>query len=533
MMYPRRTIVKGAAALVAASALPRRAMALLGARPEPVPPIEDPRLKKLTDASLDAARKAGANYADARLTFTETMIHQINAPIREETMHFGVRALVDGYWGFASSPVWNIDEAARLGEAAVRQARANHLGQEREVNLVPLADMTSGHWTMPVKDDPFAIHPHEIRDYLYGLQRFIMRQKYIRRTMVGGVFVRQERAFASTEGQFCTQRLYRTQGTVYFSLEHEGKGGTATLMQVTPAGKGFEHLRDQPLRDYVMQEHASIQEDWKLPVKPIDVGRYDILLDSWAMSGLVSQTVGAASELDRALGYEANAGGTSYITDPNEMIGTFKVGSSLVSITGNRSEPGGAGTVHWDDEGVRPRDFTLVNNGVLQDMQTMREGAGWLASYYQRKNLPLASHGCAYADNAMSPPLTHCANLSLRPSSDDAATYATLLAGMEKGIAFKRAFFSMDFQQVTGMGTGEVSYEVKNGKRTAVLADAGMIFRTPELWNGIVALGGATSAERFGHVGTKGEPAQQGYHSVTAPPAVIKDMTIIDVKRKA
>ena len=43
------------------------------------------------------------------------------------------------------------------------------------------------------------------------------------------------------------------------------------------------------------------------------------------MASLVEQTFGVATQLDRALGYEANAGGTSYIDDPLGMVGHLQV----------------------------------------------------------------------------------------------------------------------------------------------------------------------------------------------------------------
>ena len=67
----------------------------------------------------------------------------------------------------------------------------------------------------------------------------------------------------------------------------------------------------------------------------------------------------------------------------------------------------------------------------------------------------------------------------------------------------------------------------------AKLANAGLLFRAPELWQGVLALGGAASRRRYGRSATKGEPAQETYHSVTAPPAVFKQLTLIDVTRKA
>ncbi|HEY9450981.1 MAG TPA: TldD/PmbA family protein, partial [Gemmatimonadaceae bacterium] len=101
-----------------------------------------------------------------------------------------------------------------------------------------------------------------------------------------------------------------------------------------------------------------------------------------------------------------------------------------------------------------------------------------------------------------------------------------------KGIAVRGMGADMDFQSSSGLGTGRV-YEVRGGKRVARLNGAGFLFRSTELWKGLKVLGGAESLRRFGLSASKGEPAQSTYHSVTAPPAVLEQLTLIDVLRKA
>jgi hypothetical protein len=106
------------------------------------------------------------------------------------------------------------------------------------------------------------------------------------------------------------------------------------------------------------------------------------------------------------------------------------------------------------------------------------------------------------------------------------------VATLPRGLAVKSANFDMDFQAATGLASGTV-YEVKNGKRVALLSGAGLLFRSTELWKSLLALGGAASARRVGFSSEKGEPAQHHYASVTAVPAAFKQMTLVDALRKA
>ena len=531
MSITRRDFLLTAGAAAAVATVPRPLLVHFGRTPEPVPPIEDPRIKELAAKALEAAVAAGAIYADVRLTHDWIRSIGPAGAGDGERITVGVRALFDGYWGFASSPVWSPDEMARLGQQAVHQARVIALGKRREVELAPVSAVRDGRWVMPIKIDPFQIHPFEIQDTLRGLQIFAGRTPGARPGDVRCDLFKQEKAFGSTAGSYCTQCLYRTGGDFPISLIKDGKEGKGGLDTLSPAGVGWELFTDQPLREQIRRKLAEIEEELKLPIKPVEVGRYDAVCDVASVSNLLVGTLGRATELDRALGYEANAGGTSYINAPLEMLGTYQTGAPLLTVTANRAEPGGCATVQWDDEGVVPDEFKLVNEGILTDFQTTRESAGWLKGWYTQHGRPFRSHGCANSTSADFAPLQHLPNMVIAPGKE-AVDFDGLVSGLTDGIAIKGLTPDMDFQNLNGLGIGAV-YEVKRGKRVARLSAAGILFRAPELWKGLQALGSAASARRYGVESAKGEPGQSTFHSVTAVPAVFKQLTLIDYLRKA
>lgn len=525
MLITRRELLKAGLGAAALSAIPKPVVAYFGAGPEPVPPIQDPRVKELALRAVEAALSAGATYADVRLTHTRVGREQ-------EDLTAGVRALVDGYWGFCGGAIWSPEEMGRLGREAARQARVMAMGPAREITLAPAPPVRDGHWAMPVEIDPFEISPSEIRDFMESLEIFVSRFPGFRVRSNRVTFQVQEKAFASSEGSYCTQRVYLAAPRFLLSYSKDGREVVDWLDRLTPAGMGFEIYKGEPsIREDIERLMEELKEDWALPVKPVEVGRYDVVCDAYTVGRLASETLGQATELDRALGYEANAGGTSYLNDPGSMIGSFEVGAPALSLRANRSERGGAATVHWDDEGVEPDEFALVEDGVLKDYQTTREGAGWLAESYASQGRPVRSHGCAYAPSAVDAPLTHRPNLVVAPGTE-ALDFDSAIASLGQGIAVRKLDIDMDFQGLNGLGVGRF-YEVKDGKRVARLAGAGLLFRAPELWKGLRALGGPESLYRYGMRATKGEPPQSAYHSVTAPPAVFEQLTIIDVLRKA
>lgn len=491
-------------------------------------PITDPWVKELALRAVDAARSAGASYADVRLTHTRERSSHGNF----EGLVVGVRSLVNGYWGFAGSQIWTPDEMVRLGMESVLQARALGIGPVREVDLAAVPTPVDEHWTMPVEIDPFEdISVEEISDFFLGLGYFIEVHPNFERGMLGATFVVQEKAFASSEGAYCTQRLYRSSGIVGVRLEKNGRRLGGGLDSLTPAGLGWELFKDQPLREQIRRVMEELEEDLALPVKPVEVGRYNVVCDALTVANLVDSTLGTATQLDRVFGYEANASGTSYLNDPLGMLGSLEVGAPLLTLTADRSVHGGAATVAWDDDGVRPDEFTLVREGVLHDFQTTRESAAWLSDAYTKASREIRSHGCAAAPTAVEAPLTHTPNLRIHPGGE-ALDFDDLVSGIEEGLAIKGMHVEMDFQGLNGLGQGRV-YEVKNGKRVARIEGAGFLFRAPELWKSLVALGGEESVRRYGTTSRKGEPEQTTYHSVSAPPAVFKEFTVIDPKRKA
>jgi TldD protein len=260
------------------------------------------------------------------------------------------------------------------------------------------------------------------------------------------------------------------------------------------------------------------------------------------MAALLDATLGLATQLDRALGYEANASGTSYVNDPLAMLGTFQIASPLVTVTANRSAPAQLATVHWDAEGVVPEDVTLIQHGVVVDFQTTREQARWLAPYYQRAGKPIRSHGYAGVENALMTPLQMMPNLALVPGTD-ATQLEDLIASVPDGLVITGGTVTTDFQGRTGIIYPGKMHAIKNGRLGNVIVNGAVQFDSLDLWKKITAVGGASAMATVGHESTafiyggtgngtpKGEPAQSTPYTVQAPAALIQGQAIIDTSR--
>lgn len=534
MIYTRRNFVKasGALALGAQVSQPGR---LFGSGRAPLFPAGYPERDELAKAAIDASMASGASYADSRLTHLEVIgFYDVARAIREENMAFGIRALYQGYWGFASSPIWSREEAVRLGRAAVEQAKANVLGQDRVVELVKYDIPSVGSWETPIEIDPFSIHPDEIIDFFAGMSSYISTFPFVSRPNIKYMFVRNNKTFVSSSGHNTNQIIYQTFGNIGFNLEDRDtrQNSSGSVDELSGAGAGFEYFRNRPIREYIRKAHDEALEDLRLPIKPVEPGRYNVLLDAKTIAPLALSTIGVSTQVDRVFGYEANAGGTSYIDPEETVLGELKIGSDALNISANRSTEGSVGRVRWDDEGIAPLSFDLVKDGKIVDLQSNIEGASWLKDVKNVGMSSAGSKGCASAPTAIDVQLIHNADLHVAPGNSD-ADRDTLRQQMDEGIEFRRSTATMDFQQISGYLKGGFAFEIKKGKRIAKVVNCGALFRTPELWSSIVEMGGARSVESHGLTTSKGQPAQAVSSSVYTPPATFKDMTIIDQTRKA
>lgn len=500
----------------------------------------DPDLPALARHAVEVAIQAGATYADTRITDWEncSLTRVFDTFTRQRMQGIGVRVLAQGQWGFMSSALWTNEEAERLARGAVAMARANaaiaKTPRTVELGTIPVV---TGEWTTPIKYDPFLVPPGEIRDVLR--EPFELAASYVDFYNAGLSleFSRLRKVFASSEGSAWTQTTYQTGGGFQVQVkdkpsEHLDNQGNAELEGLGTAGCGWESFLEANLTDHVPQliEEARASRHKEL----LDVGRYDLVVCATAMGQLGAWSIGMASELDRALGYEANAVGTSYLDDPLGMLGTYQVGSPLLNVTANRSIPAGLGTVKWDDEAVVPENFSLVTNGILTDFQTTREQAAWLAPYYAKTNRPVASHGCAASESGLFETMQALPNVQVMPGAKE-QSLEELIAGVEQGVAvisMDPAFgIAMDQQQSSGLLHGTMRKIIKGKLGPYTYPNCVPMFHAPQFWKGLTAIGGPASTVWSPVRYRKGQPEQTFFASAGGVPGRFAQVPFVDFYR--
>ncbi len=504
--------------------------------------VDQDNVRKLALEAIDAAKDAGAEYAEVRLTRTAIQRVYTGSTVIQgglgDSLYVGVgvRALYKNAWGFASSPIWQMKEMSVLAKSAVEQAKANSIGSKQTIEFKKLSPVT-GTWSTPIRVDPFTIPIEERIDFMTSWMEYADN---VRRGVSHGVtqmsFRRQERALATSDGTFVTQNIYDTSGSFPINVVNTDwrrpNNTSVSAAQLVECGKGWELFLDANIPAQMPALIAEADELLNIPMRGVTVGRYDIVLDAPAMGELLNGTIASAIDLDRALGNEANAGGTSYLRQPLTLLGTHRIAAPSVTISANRSDATGLATVKWDDEGIEPDEFNIVQDGVLNDYPTTREQAAMLAPWYTKVNRPLRSHGCSASDSALHFPIQHSPNIVMQPSAGD-ATFDTLVKDTKKGLAIFGGGASMDFQIRTGIGTGVRVREIVDGKLGAVVVNAAYQVNMNSFWRSLVAYGGAGSAEQGAYAQYKGEPMQVCKHSITSVPGKFRNIAVIDIARTA
>src|SRR4030066_953707 len=111
--------------------------------------------------ALDLARSRGAQYADVRvvnhreesLSVKDGIVEELDS---SETEGVGIRVLVNGAWGFASSRDLNNEEIDRITAQAMEIAHASGLVSRERVDLGPKVT-SQGTYQTPVQIDPFSV----------------------------------------------------------------------------------------------------------------------------------------------------------------------------------------------------------------------------------------------------------------------------------------------------------------------------------------------------------------------------------------
>lgn len=480
----------------------------------------------LAATALDTARAAGASYADIRINRYRnqrigTREDKVTEVSESECYGFGVRVLVHGTWGFASHTRVPQEEMASCARTAVAIAKANSVIQNKTIELVSTPSYQD-QWRTPLEINPFEVSVEEKVEFLLSLNRVALKAKGAKFCSSSFLATNEQKFFASSEGSRIEQDVYRIQPFFEVTaVSNDESEFESRATHAQPMGCGYEYCQEFPFYDDARQAGEDAVEKLKSP--PVTPGKYDLILVPSHLWLVIHESIGHATELDRALGFEANFAGTSFCTPAN--LDQLQYGSSVVNIVGDRSEPRGLATVGYDDEGVQAIKFDIIKNGTFVGYQTTREQAPWIGDS--------ASHACAYADSFSHMPMQRMPNISLQPGGQQ-LSLDDLISRVENGILIKGdGSWSIDQQRYNFQFGGQTFYHIQKGGLGKMLRHVAYQSTTPKFWTSCEAV---CSKEHYELGGSyycgKGQPEQVAPVSHGSAPALFRNIDVINTGRK-
>jgi len=485
-------------------------------------------LATIAQSAIDSGTSIGASHVDVRIERTRTGylgLRDAKPETQQDETVFGigVRVIVNGAWGFASSPDVSVATAQRLAQTAVAMARTSKPLSTEEITLTPEPVYPDGVWVSSYEIDPFAVSDADKKDRLAELSSRLLESSGISHVNANSMFVKEQKFYADSYGTKTTQQRVRVQTQITgISINESGFESMRTLAQ--PAGYGWEWMGNSIWNwdEEIAQLPELLAEKVKSP--SVTPGKYELLIHPSNLWLTIHESIGHATELDRAIGYEANYAGTSFATP--DKLGTLKYGSPLMNVTGDRNTEHGLSTVGWDDEGVAAQRWDIVKDGVLVGYQLDRRIAARVGQ--ERSN------GCAFADSPGHVPIQRMPNVSLQPQPNG-PTIEEMISQVEDGIyILGDKSWSIDMQRYNFQFTGQRFHQIKNGKIVGQLKDVAYQATTTDFWNSMKVVGGPSTYVLGGAFNCgKAQPGQVAAVSHGCPAALFDNINVLNTVAEA
>jgi TldD protein len=473
-------------------------------------------VRELCDEAVSAALAAGASYADARVVLRRaqavaTRNRRVDRLDDVESEGVGVRALVDGAWGFACDHRLSLEAARATAAKASAFAKAAPGGHRRALASVEPAQ---AEYRTPAERDPFEISLSDKVEHCLRAEGAMAHED----VKVTSAFVRaqrEHRVFVSSEGAAIEQELVECGG----GIDALATRDEITQVRSHPSAHGgssgqggWEYVESLALEREAPR--VAEQAGALLRADPCPSQVTTIVVDAEQMELQVHESVGHPTELDRIYGTEAAYAGTSFLR-PDDL-GSLRYGSEHMNVTADPTTPGGLGTFAFDDEGVPAQRQPIVAEGILRGFLTSRETAARIGN---------GSGGSMRADGWSRMPLVRMTNLHLEPGE---GTLEDLIGDVDDGIFLQtNKSWSIDDKRLNFQFGTQIAWEIKGGALGRMLRDATYTGETPVFWGSLDAVAGEEEWLLHGLTNCgKGQPGQHAHVSHGTAPARFRNVQV-------
>jgi TldD protein len=488
--------------------------------------------KDFCEKVLAHALKQGVDYADVRLiphslsqeiTVKNGVVENLE---HSESAGFGVRVLLNGVWGFASSFRIQEKEISSVVDAAVQIARASAITSKYPVKLSPSIIWKDAHYVSSAKIDPFKVSLEEKVDLLVRADQLIQQHsKKVKIRECDLTFQRFKKIFVSTEGSSITQEITVSGG----GISAKSVEGDEVQQRSYPnnyrgnfAARGYEFIEAIDLLKHAPRIAEEADELLAAPDCP-DL-ETNVILTPNQLCLQIHESIGHAVELDRILGTEITYAGGSFLTPFLNQIGNFRYASPIVNVTADATLDGAAGSFGFDDEGVEAQKIPLIREGILKNLLTSRETVTEANRLIGKEYFP-ASNGTMRGSFTNRIPLIRMTNIYLEPGETE---WEDMIASTEQGLLLDtNVSWSIDDLRRNFSFGVEVAREIRNGKIGQLYKNAHYTGMTTEFWGNCDAI---CNRDRWAVYATpncgKGQPGQVMLVGHAAPPARFKNVKV-------
>lgn len=395
-------------------------------------------LPDLTAALLDAARKAGADSADALAVSGTALSIEIRKGAleqaeRSEGVEIGLRVLMGRRQACVSASDTSAATIQALAERAVAMAR--EAPEDPHAGLADPGQLAAG-WDLAALDlaDP-APEPGaaKLEAEARAVEAAALSAKGITQVEAAAAYSRRQLHLAATNG------FAGGYGRSSLSLSAVAFTGQGTEMQRDYAGESRVHAGDMPAAEGIGRLAAERTLARVGSVKP-RTGTYPVVYDERVASSLVGHLLSAINGTSIArgsswarglLGKQVLPAGISLIEDPHRA----RIGSSRP----------------FDGEGLATQKREIVADGVL---------TGWVLDLATGRKLGMASTGNA-SRGVSAPPSPSTTNIDL---TQGAVTRDDLLRQMGTGLLVTSMIGSTINPTTGDYSRGASGFWVENGE---------------------------------------------------------------------
>ena len=452
-------------------------------------------LEKITFKKGDFADIRIQKGYGSSITIQNGRPEQINY---DKDMGVGIRALIDGAWGFVSIVGFNVDEIEKALNKAMKIAKATAV-KTKEKGVMPDEFVFEGIYEVKFKRDPRDISIEEkyavVEEFEKTTRTYSdkivstnasMKNWFQRELIVNNVGTKVINEYSNLNILcMATSREGDTMQNVYTSMGTTN--GWEEIEKYDVVNKGTD----------LGKRAVKLLEAQKPPS-----GKMDILMDQSLVGVYVHESFGHAEEADSVLAKDSILEG---------KMGS-KLGSDLINIYDDPTIPGLRGSYCYDSEGTKTKKRQLVKEGIQ---------IGFLHSLETAAKMNTEPNGAARAMNFNHRPVVRMGNTYIDKGE---LSFEELLELVKNGVYLENSYGGyVDTAKGEFYFSAQGGHLIENGELTQPIQNVSMSGLCLEVLERTVGVG---KDLQFAFPGSCGKSAQWVPVHAGGPPLAVKQIVV-------